>query len=307
MKTSIVLTTYNGAKYIIDQLESIYNQTYHLDEVLIFDDGSTDNTPELVRKFINDNNLVDWQFTVNHKNKGWRRNFMDGLCVARGNIVFLADQDDVWRPEKIEQMSRAMEEDDKIQLLVSEYQAFYDNDLPDVVDKKDVVPVKIRVYPNIFNVLYPGCTYCARRELIHEASRFWTEDTAHDALLWRIALFNDTLYMYPRKLIYWRRHKNSSWTLEGVRNKNLEARIRWTVFAKGQVDIIQEFLINNNKMTAEKEQILIRNAKWVRLREELLKEKNVAAVFKLLFYLKYYNSFKQYLGDIYLTFVKSSE
>ena len=261
MKSSLVLTTYNGGQFIIDQLESIYNQTSHLDEVLIFDDGSTDNTAELVERFIKDNNLSDWQFIVN-----------------------------------------AMEENDNIQLLVCDYQTFYDDDLPAVDREKVVVPVKKGIYSNIFNVLYPGCTYCARRELIHEAGSYWTEDTAHDELLWRIALFSDALYVYPKKLIYWRRHKDSSWALEGSRNKTLEARINWTEFAQNQINVIHDFMYNKNISSAEKEKLLDSNFRWLELRKKLFMEKSVISALKLILMKKYYNSFKQYLGDIYLTF-----
>ena len=304
MRISLVLTTYNGEKYIIDLLESIHNQTSRPDEVLIFDDGSKDSTPELVKRFIVDNDLENWQYIVNRTNKGWRRNFMDGLCAASGDIVFLADQDDIWMPEKIELMSRAMEEDDNIQLLVCNYQTFYDEGLPDVEKGKVTEPFKKDLYPNIFHVLYPGCTYCARKELIHEAKEYWTEDTAHDELLWRIALFNEALYVYPQKLIYWRRHKDSSWAIEGARNKTLDTRLKWTAFAKGQVDLLQVILEKNNQATPKKEQILSGNLKWIDFREKLFREKSVATVFQLLPYTKYYNSFKQYLGDIYLTFLK---
>lgn len=304
MKKSLVLTTYNGQKYILEQLESIRCQTEDLDEVLIFDDGSTDGTPALVTNYIQENRLTNWHYSVNKTNKGWRRNFMDGLCAASGDIVFLADQDDIWMQEKIELMSQAMEDNDNIQLLVCNYQTFYDEGLPDVEKGKVTEPFKKDLYPNIFNVLYPGCTYCARKELIHEAKEYWTEDTAHDELLWRIALFNEALYVYPQKLIYWRRHKDSSWSIEGARNKTLDTRLKWTAFAKGQVDLLQVILEKNNQATPKKEQILSGNLKWIVFREKLFREKSVATVFQLLPYTKYYNSFKQYLGDIYLTFLK---
>ena len=77
MKMSIVLTTYNGGKYILEQLESIRCQTCQVDEVLIFDDGSTDRTPELVIKYIKENNLVNWLFTVNQTTNCCRRIFFD--------------------------------------------------------------------------------------------------------------------------------------------------------------------------------------------------------------------------------------
>lgn len=275
MKKSLVLTTYNGEKYILEQMESIRFQTVQLDEVLIFDDCSTDNTPALVTHYIQENNLTNWRYSVNEINKGWRRNFMDGLCAASGDIVFLADQDDIWMPEKVELMSQAMAENDGIQLLVCDYQIFYDDELPDVERGQEDKPYRKELYPNVFNVLYPGCTYCTRKELIHEAREHWTKDTAHDELLWRIALFNEALYVYPQKLIYWRRHKDSSWAIEGVRNKTLETRLKWTGFAKGQIDLLHVILEKNNQATPKKIQILAGNLKWIVLREKMFREKNM--------------------------------
>ena len=207
-------------------------------------------------------------------------------------------------PEKIELMSQAMKENKDIQLLVCDFQIFYDDELPVAESRQVAVPYRKELYPNIFNVLYPGCTYCVKKELIHEAREYWNEDTAHDELLWRIALFSDSLYIYPEKLIYWRRHEESSWALEGARNKTLETRIKWISYAKMQVDSLQVFVKMHNKTTLEKEQVLIGNSKWLELRGKLFKDKSVVAAYKLLLYKKYYNRFKQYLGDIYLTFLK---
>ena len=79
MKLSIVLSTYNGEAYITEQLDSILNQTRKADEVLIFDDCSTDNTPQIIEQFISGHNLTTWKFAVNHENKGWKRNLWKDL------------------------------------------------------------------------------------------------------------------------------------------------------------------------------------------------------------------------------------
>ena len=96
MKLSIVLSTYNGEAYITEQLDSILNQTRKADEVLIFDDCSTDNTPQIIEQFISGHNLTTWKFAVNHENKGWKRNFMEGIWSTSGDLVFPCDQDDIW-------------------------------------------------------------------------------------------------------------------------------------------------------------------------------------------------------------------
>ena len=89
MKLSIVMTTYNGIRYIEEQLESIVNQERKADEVLIFDDGSNDGTPEFIEKYIIKNNLNNtWKVIVNEENKGWRRNFVEGIWSSTGDLVF---------------------------------------------------------------------------------------------------------------------------------------------------------------------------------------------------------------------------
>jgi glycosyltransferase involved in cell wall biosynthesis len=68
MRISIVLSTYNGGAYITEQLDSILNQTRKADEVLIFDDCSTDKTCELISSFIEKNSLSNWRLTKNKTN-----------------------------------------------------------------------------------------------------------------------------------------------------------------------------------------------------------------------------------------------
>lgn len=303
MKTSLVLTTYNGENYIFEQLESIRCQSRQLDEVLIFDDRSTDNTIEILKDFIQKNNLVNWRYIKNETNKGWRRNFMDGLSIASGDIIFLSDQDDIWMHEKIELMASTMEMNPSIKLLVCDYQPFF-KIVPVVKKNSNNTPIRKKLYPNIFNVLYPGCTYCVKRQFFHEAKQYWTEDTAHDELLWRTALFSEGLYIYPQKLIYWRQHQDSSWALEGAKNKTLEVRLKWTEFAQRQIGIVCAFLNNHGGVSQKKEHILTDNLEWIKLRKKLFLKKRICTCLQLLKYIDYYNSFKQYLGDIYITFLK---
>ena len=72
MTTSVVLATYNGEEYIIEQLKSILHQTQKVDEVIICDDISSDRTVSLIREFIEENNLEKtWTLYVNEVNKGY--------------------------------------------------------------------------------------------------------------------------------------------------------------------------------------------------------------------------------------------
>lgn len=111
MKVSVCMATYNGAKYIGQQLESLLRQNRQPDEVILCDDGSTDETVHILRKFIKNNSLQDtWRLYQNEHNKGYPGNFYYAMALCTGDIVFLADQDDLWHREKIEHMCQVFEE-----------------------------------------------------------------------------------------------------------------------------------------------------------------------------------------------------
>jgi hypothetical protein len=96
---SIVVGTYNGEKYLREQLESIYGQTYQNIEVLVCDDFSTDSTVKILNKFSREYGLT---YYVNKMNLGLVSNYEKALSLAKGDYLALADQDDIWYPGKIE-------------------------------------------------------------------------------------------------------------------------------------------------------------------------------------------------------------
>lgn len=103
MKTSVAMCTYNGEKYIKTQLESILNQTVAIDEIIICDDGSNDNTIEFISKFQVENpNKIS--LYSNPINLGSNKNFEKAISICTGDYIFLCDQDDVWRINKVEKI-----------------------------------------------------------------------------------------------------------------------------------------------------------------------------------------------------------
>jgi glycosyltransferase involved in cell wall biosynthesis len=96
---SIVMGTYNGERYLREQLESIYKQSYSNIDVVVCDDCSTDATVEILKEFSKRHGLI---YFVNEMNLGLVKNFEKALSLAKGDYIALADQDDIWYPEKIE-------------------------------------------------------------------------------------------------------------------------------------------------------------------------------------------------------------
>lgn len=108
MRIAILLATYNGEKYLSEQLLSLYNQTYSDWTLYIADDGSTDGTIGIVREFSQRyDNIV---FHQNSEGKGALRNFMDLLAETEADYYMFCDQDDVWLPHKVETTLRKMRE-----------------------------------------------------------------------------------------------------------------------------------------------------------------------------------------------------
>lgn len=119
MKVSLVMAVYNGEKYLIEQLDSIRKQTYLIDEVILIDDVSTDNSYELIHQYIDGYKLINWKLIKNENNLGYRKNFKKGLEIVDGDIIFLSDQDDRWHLNKIEVMVEKMSQSTILSLASS--------------------------------------------------------------------------------------------------------------------------------------------------------------------------------------------
>lgn len=225
MIVSLLLTTYNGEKYIEEQLESIRKQTRQPDRVLILDDRSTDKTVDIVELFIDKYHLENWQIRVNEINKGWKKNFWDGLKDIDGDIVFLCDQDDIWDLKKIEIMVDTMIINPQIKLLACGFEGLYEDGNKQKISRTIEKTMretgqlkKFRFDPSFTYVLRPGCTYAIKLDLWKIANEFWHEEVPHDAILWRLAALTDELYLLDSKLIQWRRFNTNSsnpYRLEG--------------------------------------------------------------------------------------------
>ena len=102
---SVCMASFNGAKYIKEQIESILPQLPDDAEFIISDDGSTDSTLEII-KSINDKRIK----VIAGPGKGVVKNFENALMCARGDVVFLTDQDDTWREDKLSKVLEAFED-----------------------------------------------------------------------------------------------------------------------------------------------------------------------------------------------------
>lgn len=311
MKVSVVMTSYNGEKYIYEQMLSIYEQTMMPNEVIISDDCSQDKTVEIIENFIKDHNLKNWKLIINSRNKGWMQNFIEVLAKAQGNYIFFSDQDDIWYKNKIETMVTVMENHPKIHCLVGNvtyidgYGTIIQGQPPFLA--KDNFPKLInRKFSANFNaVIMLGCSMCITRKLADIIIQIDVKNVAFDEQCCRLGMLMDGTYILGKPVIYHRQHEHNTSGFSANINygsSNLKKRIEIT---KNNIIWLEKLLrtsavcqfLNNEKKFVIKNTILFQNE---RLR--FFSSKNVFRFINLFKYRKYYLGISMYLGDFAYTF-----
>jgi glycosyltransferase involved in cell wall biosynthesis len=125
-KISIALCTYNGARFLPAQLESFLNQTRLPDELIVCDDCSTDETPQIVNDFARRAPFTV-SFRVNEKNLGSTKNFERAISLCGGDLIFLSDQDDVWLPQKLARIETEFDKNSQVGLVFSDAEIVDEN------------------------------------------------------------------------------------------------------------------------------------------------------------------------------------
>lgn len=305
MKLSIVMTTYNGIRYIEEQLESIVNQEREADEVLIFDDGSNDGTPEFIEKYIIKNKLNNaWKVIVNEENKGWRRNFVEGIWSSTGDLVFPCDQDDIWHKDKLKVMEDIMINNPQIKVLTTNVTNLYDNSKREQSSDQNEKLEKVSWTKHIFKVDAPGCVFCIRKEIVEKSKNYYNVEYAHDDYFWKLGLFADGLYNYNKDMIDYRRHDDSTFSVEVRKNRNSEARIKWINMALDYCKDLTDYVKDDDTITEKdkKLKIIERNRKYLNIRNKFYKTGNPLLIVPMSMYKDCYLQSRQLLGDIYIKY-----
>ena len=210
---SIALATYNGARFIREQLDSLVAQTYLPSELVVTDDGSTDTTIEIVTQFAQRAPFLV-RVSKNVQRLGFRANFMNCASFCSGNLIAFCDQDDVWQNNKLEGLVKHF--DDPSILLACHNVALIDehgSDLGHTVHKID------KTGKNAFRDLLPfaychGFTQIFRRDLL-AFSKYWinsadcvepNQPMAHDQFYVFVALLLGHVYYDDAVLAFYRQH-----------------------------------------------------------------------------------------------------
>ena len=298
-KISVALTTYNGIKYLEEQLDSLRTQTLKPDEVIIADDNSSDGTPDFCEKYIAQNNLTGWKVIRREKNLGVVENFRQVILQTTGDYIFTCDQDDIWKPEKIQVMCEVLEARPEIKLLASNYIPLINNEPAHVpvkyIERDDGKIIKYELKNTWLDSLRPGCCFCFRRELLDVLEIFAGFNNLYDSLLWQRAITSDGLYLLCRRLIIYRRHEGNA---TGQFNRPLVTIERRIELCRKDSEWYEGILKRLN-MPEKNQRLLKKKINFIERRSRMLAKKNLfrAVIFVALNF-NYYPTFRNAMSEI---------
>lgn len=243
MKSSVALCTYNGEKFLNKQIDSILEQTISVDEIVVCDDGSTDATVSILNSYKEKFPTV-FKIHINGKNLRSVKNFEKAISLCENEIIFLCDQDDVWKPEKVSLFLKKFRENTAVDVFASNAVIIDDND--NVIDKNTIWDVvsflgKENIQYDFFTVfsvvgnLATGANMAFRKSFISNALPFPEKYFHHDEWISLLASSKNRFGFIEEKPSFYRIHETQQ--VGGVffdRNKNTEMSLlnRFNVYSE---------------------------------------------------------------------------
>ncbi|MBN2787141.1 MAG: glycosyltransferase family 2 protein [Paludibacteraceae bacterium] len=200
---SVCIATYNGEKFIKDQIDSILCQISENDEIIISDDNSTDSTLDIINSY-KDNRISVYK---NKLKKGYIFNFENAIKKAKGDYIFLSDQDDIWLSNKVKRLSHLLKNYDAVfsdAIVVDEnlkeiYSSFFER-----------INAKKGVFKNFYKSCYWGFGLAFKKELLELALPFPNQkEMGHDMIIGFIANIKNSIYFLYEPLTLYRRHSST--------------------------------------------------------------------------------------------------
>lgn len=228
MKVSVAMATYNGEKYLKQQIDSILSQLRDGDELIISDDHSKDETVSIIEDYQKKDPRVKLYY---NEEKGVTSNFENAIKRTKNDIIFLSDQDDIWKPEKVKTVLSYYEKNPHIQMIMSDI-TVVDNELhPTIESFYQFRGSRAGVLKNIIKNSYIGCAMSFRNELKPKILPIPRNVPMHDMWIGLVADMYHAALLIPEKLIYYRRHDATVTTVENT--SSLTQKIIWRFTISG--------------------------------------------------------------------------
>lgn len=239
MLTSVVIATYNGEKFIRQQIDSILTQLDDNDEIVISDNNSTDETVNIIQSYGDERIKL-----YIHLEKGVITNFENALKHASGDLIFLADQDDIWLENKVTVMKKYLEEYD----LVMSDCCIVNSNLQIINDSfYSLVNAGKGLFKNFKRNTYQGSNMAFKRKILQLALPFPSKIPMHDIWIAFIGeLFYKTIFV-PQKLSLYRRHTNNVSSSTQKSKYSVLAKLKFRLWLLQQVPLLLYKKVAKNK------------------------------------------------------------
>ena len=206
-KIDILMATYNGEKYLAEQLDSIINQTYHNWNLLIRDDNSTDRTLEIIQDYQKKDNRIKL-LKDNKGNLGIVKNFEELLKNSESEFIMFSDQDDIWVENKLDMYLKMIEKIKNKGFMIHSDAILFDKNKSNIL--KDTFISKKAINKGLENVFFnyfvQGATILISKEIKNFILPFPKEVYLHDRYIHLISeLFFERIFV-NKALIYYRQH-----------------------------------------------------------------------------------------------------
>ena len=236
---SVCIATYNASRYIREQVNSVLMQLNVDDEIVVADDNSIDETIAILDS-IKDNRI---RVISGHENLGIIKNFERALYAAKGEIIFLSDQDDIWLPTKVSECMSQLASN----LLVITDCVVVDSQLNILYPSFFALRGSRKGFiHNLYKNGYMGCCMAFKRELLSYALPMPANVAMHDMWLGLLAEFKGEVSFLPKQLLLYRRHSDNVSDLEsryGILKKfYFRIMITFLLFSRLTVIKLSEFL-----------------------------------------------------------------
>ena len=209
-KIDILMATYNGEKYLGEQLDSIINQTYHNWNLLIRDDNSTDKTLEIIQNYHKKDKRIKI-LKDNKGNIGIVRNFEELLKSSESEFIMFSDQDDIWVENKLDMYLKMIEKIKNKGFMIHSDAILFDKNKSNILKDTFISKKAInRGLENVFfNYFVQGATILISKEIKNFILPFPKEVYLHDRYIHLISeLFFERVFI-NQPLIYYRQHDNN--------------------------------------------------------------------------------------------------
>jgi glycosyltransferase involved in cell wall biosynthesis len=227
VKVSIAMATYNGARYIREQLDSFTIQTRLPDELVVCDDCSTDETVAIVEEFAR-TAPFNVRIYRNETNLGFTKNFEKSILSCSGDIIFLSDQDDIWYKNKIDKILESFFLNKGIKLIINDHDIVDENlkkleiSTLELVKRRDKSGMKF----------VHGCCTAIKSNWRDVCLPVPTKKWSHDGWINHFASALGVKLILPEKLQLYRRHPSNVSVLEPRRWNFLPPEIWQVIIGK---------------------------------------------------------------------------